>query len=87
MFDPNGDGPAPKARAQLGDPRANDFRLLLQGAGFLFRLARDLQAEDVLLVGPIDGDEGRVLVGGADGWLVRVHRFKKTRWPILAKGL
>ena len=43
----------------------------------------------MFLVGPIDGDEGRVVV-----WIVRilhvgvdVHRVEKTRWLILAKGL
>ena len=63
LLDGHCDGPAAKAVAQLGHPRADEFGFLFQGAGFLFGLASRLQTEDVLLIGPIDGDEGRVVVG------------------------
>jgi hypothetical protein len=63
LLDGHRDGPAAKAVAQLGHPRANEFGFLFQGAGFLFGLAGHLQAPDMFLVGPIDGDKGRVVVG------------------------
>ena len=54
--------PAPEALSELGHPRANHFRLLFQRSGFFCALSSHLQAEDMLAVGPIDGDKGRVIV-------------------------
>ena len=51
-----------EALPELGAPGADDFRFLFQRAGFLVGLARRLEAEGVFLVGPIDGDKGRVVV-------------------------
>ena len=71
----DGDGPAAEALLQLSHPGANAFGFLFQGPGFLFALASHLQAEGVLLVGPIDGDEGRVVVWRVVVVCERVHRF------------
>ena len=54
----HGDGLAAEAFQQAGHPRADDFGFLFQGAGFFFALPRDLQAEGMFLIGPIDRQEG-----------------------------
>src|SRR6266513_635403 len=80
-------GPAPEALAEFGHPGADDFGLLFQRTGFFCGLPSHLQAEDMLAVGPIDGDEGRVVVLRVVvvGWFV--HRFLKNTLADPGEGL
>ena len=64
LFQAHRDGPAAEALAQLGQPGAKHFGLLLQRAGFDFTLADHLQAEGVFLIRPVQGQKGRKVWGG-----------------------
>jgi len=64
LFQAHGDRPAAEALAQLGQPGAKHFGLLLQRAGLDFTLADHLQAEGVFLVRPVQGHKSRKVFGG-----------------------
>ena len=91
LFQAHRDRPAAEALAQLGQPGAQHFGLLLQRAGFDFALADHLQAEGVFLIRPVEGQKGHKVLGGIRFGILLYYRFhwfaSKTRWLILRKGL